>query len=127
MTGFIVRTIVTAIAVAIVAYVYPAIDYGGEIVNLVVVAVILGVLNAFVKPILGLLSLPINLMTFGLFGFVINAVVLLAVAAIADAVGFTFVVGGFPPDLGVSAIVAAVIGSIAISIVSTIISLAVPD
>lgn len=127
MTGFIVRTIVTAIAVAIVAYVYPAIDYGGEIANLVVVAVILGVLNAFVKPILGLLSLPINMMTFGLFGFVINAVVLLAVAAIADAVGFTFVVGGFPPDLGVSAIVAAVVGSIAISIVSTIISLAVPD
>ena len=127
MTGFIVRTIVTAIAVAIVAYVYPAIDYGGEILNLVVVAVILGVLNAFVKPILGLLSLPINLMTFGLFGFVINAVVLLAVAAIADAVGFTFVVGGFPPDLGVSAIVAAVVGSIAISIVSTVISMTVPD
>ena len=127
MTGFIVRTIVTAIAVAIVAYVYPAIDYGGELVNLAVVAVILGLVNGFVKPIVGALSLPFNLMTFGLFGFVINAVLLLAVAAVTDALGFTFVVGGFPPDLGIPAIVAAVIGSIAISIVSTVVSMAVPD
>jgi putative membrane protein len=127
MTGFIVRTIVTAIAVAIVAYVYPAIDYGNELVNLAVVAVILGLVNGFVKPIIGLLSLPLNLMTFGLFGFVINAVLLLAVAAVTDALGFTFVVGGFPPDLGISAIVAAVIGSIAISIVSAVVSMVVPD
>jgi putative membrane protein len=127
MTGFIVRTIVTAVAVAIVAYVYPAIDYGNELLNLAVVAVVLGLVNAFVKPIVGMLSLPLNLMTFGLFGFVINAVLLLAVAAVTDALGFTFIVGGFPPDLGISAIVAAAIGSIAISIVSAVISMVVPD
>jgi putative membrane protein len=127
MTGFIVRTIVTAVAVAIVAYVYPAIDYGNELLNLAVVAVVLGLVNAFVKPIVGMLSLPLNLMTFGLFGFVINAVLLLAVAAVTEALGFRFIVGGFPPDLGISAIVAAAIGSIAISIVSAVISMVVPD
>ena len=127
MVGFIIRTIVIAIAVAVVAFFYPAIDYGDNLTTLAVVAVIMGVLNAFVKPVLSALSLPLNLATFGLFGLVLNAVLLLVVALIADAFGFSFVIGGFPPDFSLSALISAFIGAIAISIVSAIIGLVVPD
>ena len=125
--GFVIRTVAIAIAVAVVAFVYPSIDYGDDYVTLAVVAIILGLLNAFARPILTLLSLPINLMTFGLFGIVINAVLLLAVAWLTDLFGFTFTVGGFPPDLSVSAFVAAIVGAIGISIVGTIVGMVVPD
>lgn len=127
MSGFLIRTIATAITVAIVAYLYPAIDYGGSIPTLIVVAIIAGLINAFVKPIIGAFALPITMMTYGLFGFVINAVALLAIAFVADLVGFTFTVGGFPPDFGLSAIVAALIGSIAISIVGTLVGMVIRD
>jgi putative membrane protein len=132
--GFVVRTIVIAIAVAVVAYFYPSISYGEDITTLIAVAVVLGLLNAFVKPILKIFTLPLNMMTFGLFGVVINAVLLLAVAALGDLLGgqiagleFEFVVGGFPPEFGLDAIIAAVVGAIGISIVGTIVGMVVPD
>jgi putative membrane protein len=127
MIGFVIRTIVIAIGVAVVAYVYPQISFGDDLTTLAVVAIILGVLNSFVRPLLGILSLPLNIMTFGLFGIVINAALLLAVAFIANVVGFDFIVGGYPPDFGIDAIVAAVVGAIGISIVGTIAGLVVPD
>ncbi len=127
MIGFIIRTIVIAIGVAAVAYVYPAISYGDDLQTLGVVAVILGLLNAFVKPVLKIFALPLNMMTLGLFGVVINAALLIAVAFIADVVGFSFVVGGFPPEFSLSTVIAAVVGAIGISIVATIVGMVVPD
>jgi putative membrane protein len=127
MIGFIIRTIVIAIGVAAVAYVYPAISYGDDPTTLAVVALILGLLNAFVKPIIKIFSLPLTIMTLGLFGIVINAGLLIVVAFIADIAGFDFVVGGFPPDFGISTVVAAVVGAIGISIVGTIVGMVVPD
>jgi len=125
--GFIIRTIVIALGVAAVAYVYPAISYGDDLATLAVVAIGLGLLNAFVRPILKVLALPLTLMTFGLFGVIVNAALLLAVAFAADKLGFDFVVGGFPPDFSVSTVVAAVVGAIGISIVGTIVGLVVRD
>jgi putative membrane protein len=127
MIGFIIRTIVIAIGVAAVAYFYPSISYDDDLATLAVVAVILGLLNAFVKPILKIFALPLNMMTLGLFGVVINAVLLIAVAFIADLAGFGFVVGGFPPEFSFSTVVAAVVGAIGISIVATIVGMVVPD
>ena len=127
MIGFIIRTIVIAIGVAIVAYIYPQITYGDDPTTLAVVAVTLGLLNAFVKPLLRIFAFPLNLMTMGLFGIVINAALLLAVAFIADLVGFNFVVGGFPPDFTLDSIVAAAVGAIGISIVATAVGMVVPD
>ena len=127
MIGFIIRTIVIAIGVAIVAYIYPQITYGDDPTTLAVVAVTLGLLNAFVKPLLRIFAFPLNLMTMGLFGIVINAALLLAVAFIADLVGFNFVVGGFPPDFSLDSIVAAAVGAIGISIVATAVGMVVPD
>lgn len=127
MIGFIIRTVVIAIGVAAVAYIYPSISYGDDLQTLAVVAGILGLLNAFIKPLLKVLALPLTMMTLGLSGILINAALLIAVAFIADVVGFSFVVGGFPPEFGLSTIIAAVVGAIGISIVATIVGMVVPD
>ena len=76
----------------------PQIDYGDSIPGLIVVALIAGVVNGLIKPIIKLFSLPLTLMTFGLFGLVINAGLLLLIAWLSSLVGITFTVGGFPPD-----------------------------
>ncbi len=127
MTGFLIRTAATAITFAVVAFLLPQISYGDSIPTLIVVAIIAGLVNAYVKPIIGAFSLPLTMMTFGTFGIIVNAALLLAIAFVADLAGFEFTVGGFPPDFGLSTIVAAVIGSIAISIVGTIVGMVVRD
>jgi putative membrane protein len=127
MRGFIVGTIATAITFAIVAWLLPQIDYGDQIPGLIVVALIAGVVNGLIKPIIKVFSLPLTMMTFGLFGLVINAGLLLLIAWLSDLVGITFTVGGFPPNFSFDTIVAALIGGIAISIVGAIVNMALPD
>jgi putative membrane protein len=121
--GILLRAAVTAIAIAVAAFFVPgihwgAVDYGlgdpGRYLSLLFTAIVLGILNAFVKPILVLISLPLTCATLGLFMFVINAVMLLLVAAIPQ-LGFS--VDGFLP---------ALIGSIVISLVSAVLSKVVP-
>lgn len=81
--------LLSGIAVFITAYLLPGVDVD-SFVTALIVAVVLGVLNAFLKPILLLLTLPINLLTLGLFTFVINvALVLLATVVVPG-----FVVSG---------------------------------
>ena len=127
MRGFLIGTAATAITFAVVAYFLPQIDYGDDLVSLVVLALIAGVVNGFIKPIIKLFSLPLTVMTLGLFGLVINAGMLLLIAWIADLVGVTFSVGGFPPKFGLDAIGAAFIGGIAITIVGSIVARVVHD
>ena len=100
MRGFLIGTAATAITFAIVAYFLPQIDYGDNLPGLIILAVIAGVVNGFIKPIIKLFSLPLTLATLGLFGLVINAGLLLLIAWIASLVGVTFTVGGYPPDFG---------------------------
>jgi putative membrane protein len=125
--SFIIGTIATAITFAVVAYVLPQIDYGDNLANLLILAVIAGLINGLIKPIVKLFSLPLTVMTLGLFGVVINAGMLLLLAWVSDLVGIDFSVGGFPPDFGLAAITAAIIGAIAISIVSAIVGLVIHD
>jgi putative membrane protein len=68
-------------AVAITAYILPGVTVSGFLAALVT-ALILGVVNMLVRPVLLLVTLPINLLTLGLFTFVVNAVCVLLVAAI---------------------------------------------
>lgn len=125
--GFLIRTAATAITFAVVAYLLPAISYGGEITTLIVVSVIAGLLNAFVKPILKIFTLPLTMATLGLFGVVINAVILLLLAFVTDFLDVEFIVGGFPPDFSLSAITTALIGGVLVSIVGAIVGMVVHD
>jgi putative membrane protein len=134
LRGFVVGTIITAIAFFILTQVLPEytgfdlVKYDGELVGIVVIALIFGVVNGLIGPIVRALALPISFMTMGLIGFVINAGLLLVTAAISDALGFDLVVGDFPPNLlTADTLVAAIVGALVLSLVSTAVRLVVPD
>ena len=108
--GFLIRLIVNAVALICVAYVVPGIHVSG-LGGALIAALILGIVNAILRPILVVLSLPLELVTLGLFTLVINALLFWLVGALH--VGLT--VDGFWP---------AFLGAIVMAIVSWILSFA---
>lgn len=98
--------LVTALALLITAYLIPGIEVTG-VYPAIIAALILGILNVVVKPILVILTLPITIVTLGLFMFVINAGLFMFAASFIE--GFT--VDGF---------LIAVLGSLIVSIISAI-------
>jgi putative membrane protein len=100
----ILNILITAVALLLVAELIPGIEVSNFYVA-VIAALILGLLNLVVKPLLVILTLPITILTLGLFLFVINALLFLFAASFID--GFT--VTGFIP---------ALIGSLLVSLVS---------
>jgi putative membrane protein len=113
---------VNTVAVAVAIIVLPQIEFAGDAWRLVLLGLILGVINAFLAPVLKAVAFPINLLTLGLFTFVVNTGLLLLAAWIAGELDVPFSVGGFPPDLAADALVAAFLGSLIISAVSTLLS-----
>ena len=89
--NFIINLLVSALVVFVLANVMPGVSIDGY-VSAIIVAVVIGLLNAIVRPILAILSLPINILTLGLFSFVITAVIILLASAI---MGNSFHVDGF--------------------------------
>lgn len=85
-----INWVLSAMAIFTAAYVLPGVEVD-DFVTALVVAVILGVINAIVKPVILILTLPINVITLGLFTFVINALLILLVGFIVPG----FVVNGF--------------------------------
>ena len=134
MRGFVVGTIVTAIAFYVLTKVLPTytgfdmVSYEGDLIGIVVLALIFGVVNGLIGPLVRALALPISFMTMGLVGFLINAGLLLLTAGIAQALNFDLTVGDFPPDLlTADTIVAAIVGALVLSIVSTAVRMVTPD
>lgn len=130
MRGFIVGTIVTAIAFFVLTKFLPQyVSYeNGEPIGLLVLAAIFGVVNGLIGPIVRTLALPLTFMTMGLVGFAINAGLLLLTAVIAQAFKFDLKIGDFPPTLlSIDTIVAAVVGAVVLSLVSTAVRLVVRD
>jgi putative membrane protein len=125
MIGFAVETIGTAVALWVTSLVYSDISFGKhpEIWAVVVVAIVVGLANALVKPVLKILTLPVSLVTLGLSGLVVNGVVLLGVAFIAEKLKITFTIGHFPHTIDTTTIAAAVIGAVVLSVVSLLIGL----
>jgi putative membrane protein len=131
--GFIVGTVATAIAFWIVAVVFPEylgldfLVYEGEIPGLIILALIFGVINGLIGPIVRLIALPISFMTLGLFGFVINGILLIVVAWIAQNLDLTFTVGDYPPDFNATTIVAAIVGAVVLGLVNSLAHTVVKD
>ena len=98
------RLLVSVLAILLAAYVVPGIEVEGFLAALIV-AVILGVINVTLRPLLLLLTFPVNFLTFGLFTFVINALLLWMVASFVE---------GFE----ITSFVAALLGSLLISVVT---------
>jgi len=125
MVDFIFRTAITAVALWVAVVVLPQIEFdiAGNWWQLVVIAIVFGLINSLVKPIVKLLALPIRLATLGLISFVINAGMLLLLAWVAGLFDLSFKIGGFPPNLDLDALIGALLGSIIISVVSTVLGL----
>ena len=106
--GLIVRLVINAIALLFVEYVIPGVHVSG-IGAALIAALILGIVNALLKPILILLSLPLEILTLGLFTLVINAALFYLVAKLGI-------------GLSVDNFGAAFIGALVLSIVSFVLS-----
>lgn len=78
---FLIHWLMTTIAVLIAAYVLPGVNVKGFVTALVT-ALVLGLINTFIRPILLILTLPINILTLGLFTFVINALLIMLTSAV---------------------------------------------
>jgi putative membrane protein len=129
MKGFAIGVAATAIALVLLAFLLPSVDYGGDIVGLILLAIVFGVVNGLIKPIVKLFSLPITVMTLGLFSVVINAGLLLFGTWIAyELFGIAFTIGGFPTNgLSIEVLVNALIAALVLSIISTVVGLVVHD
>ena len=129
MRSFVVSTVVTAVALAVTVLLLPSLSIDGDnqVLALIVIAVVFGIVNALIRPIVKLLSLPINLMTLGLFTFVINGVMLLLTAAISSNFGATLKIDTFPPDFSLGALWLAIVAAIVLTIVRAVVDLVVPD
>jgi len=111
--SFIVRLIINMVAILIIAYLLPKVIRVDGFIPALIAAFLLGIVNAILRPILVFLTLPLTLLTLGLFLLVINGLMLWLVAALVRG----FYVNGFW---------GAVLGSILISIVSWILSKLLP-
>jgi putative membrane protein len=117
---FIIRWFITAIAVAVAAWITPGITLEGNgVVAVIITALILGLVNALIRPILKLFSCGLIVVTLGLFTLVINAICLWLASWIS--------VDLFHIGFNVNSWWAALIGSIIISIVSFLLSFLLPD
>lgn len=74
--GILINWVISALAILVTAYILPGVHLSGFTTALVV-AIVLGIINAVIKPILIILTLPINILTLGLFTLVINAVIII--------------------------------------------------
>jgi putative membrane protein len=102
---FIVKLLVNAAALWLTTRLYSGVYFErGDLIQILLAALVLGVVNALIRPVLLLLSLPINVLTLGLFTLVVNALVLLLVAALTS--------------LGVAGFGAALIGALILTVVS---------
>ena len=81
MGGFLLRWLVVAIALGVTAYVLPGVHVG-SFGSLVVAALVLGLINAVVKPVLVILTLPLTILTLGIFYLILNALLFWLASAI---------------------------------------------
>ncbi len=123
MKNFVVKTIANSAALAVAIWLVDDITLTGnstprKVLTLILVALVFGLVNFLVKPIVKLLSLPLFILTLGLITLVINALMLLLTSWLADKLDLSFHVEGFWT---------AVVGGLIISIVSWAMHMVLPD
>jgi putative membrane protein len=115
---FLLRILINAAALWLATRIVPGVEHTGPALSLLLVALVFGVINAIVRPLLKLLTCPLILLTFGLFTFVINALMLWLTSAVSGALGLGFHVAGF---------IAAFLGALVVTVVNLILSVILPD
>jgi putative membrane protein len=115
---FLIRTLVNAAALWVATRIVPGVNYSGDWLPFLGVAVVFGVVNAFIGPVAKILTFPLILVTLGIFALVVNGLMLWLTSTISEGLGLGFRVHGFW---------AAFFGALVVSIVSTILSMLVAD
>jgi putative membrane protein len=119
LINFALQTVINAVALWVAAWAIPGITFGGGttgqvVKTVVIVALIFGIVNVFIKPLLNLISLPLIILTLGLFVFIVNAFMLELTSWLAGKFDLAFHVEHFFWD--------AVFGALIITFVSMILS-----
>lgn len=109
--NLLIRLVINAIALWVASYLVPDIMLTTDIGGILIVAIIFGLINALIKPIVDFFTCPFYVITLGLFTFIVNALLLLLTSAVS---GGRLVVDSFWP---------ALLGGIVISVVSTLLSI----
>ena len=118
MTKFIIRWLINAAGLYAAVWIIPGIDYFGGWVGIFVLALIFGLLNALVRPLLKFLTCPLIILTLGLFTLVINTLMLMLTSAVGQSFGLGLTVDGFW---------SALLGSLVMSVVSIVMSVIFRD
>ncbi|MCX4686706.1 phage holin family protein [Kitasatospora purpeofusca] len=123
MKGFVIKTLINAAAIWVAAWIVPAItltgdDWKHKTLTVVAVALVFGVVNWLIKPVVKLFSLPLFILTLGLFTFVVNALMLWLTSWASDKLDLDFHVDGFW---------SALFGALIVSLVSWGLSLALDE
>lgn len=118
MTKFIIRWVINAVALFAAVWIVPGIDYLGDWVGILWLALIIGLLNSLVRPLLKFLTCPLIILTLGLFTLVINTGMLLLTRTIGQSLGI---------GLSVDSFWSALLGSLVMSIVSIVMSVIFRD
>lgn len=105
MTGFLLTTLVTALSLLIVDTLFSSVSIS-SFPTAIIAAIVLGLINSSIRPVLSLLSLPINLLTLGLFSFVVNGICF-------------WLAGVLVPGFSVNGIAAIILGPVILSLGTT--------
>ncbi|MER7461767.1 phage holin family protein [Streptomyces sp. NPDC097981] len=124
MTNFVVKTLANAAALAVAIWLLAGItlddqsSLGRRTLTLILVALVFGLVNIIVKPLVKFFSLPLFILTLGLFTLVVNALMLMLTSWLAEQLDLSFHVDGFWT---------ALVGGLIISVVSWAVNMALPD
>jgi len=120
----VIRVVVNAIALIAAINLVPGVRFTGDWWKLIALAAIFGVINAYLRPIVKLLSLPLTFLVFGLVGLIINTAMVLVTALISDSLKLGFTLAGWPPGrIDLDVIIAALLTAIVVSIVSALLAI----
>ena len=115
---FLIRLLVNAAALWVATRLVPGVSFDGGALPFLGVALVFGVVNAFIRPLLKILTFPLILVTLGLFALVVNGLMLWLTSSLSASLGLGFHVSGFW---------AAFWGAIVVSLTSLVLSLLIRD
>jgi putative membrane protein len=115
---FVIRLLVNAAALWVATRIVTGVTYSGALLPFLGVALVFGIVNAFIRPLLKFVTFPLIIVTFGIFALVVNSLMLWLTSSLSDTLGLGFHVRGFG---------AAFWGALVVSIVSMLLGLFIRD
>jgi len=115
---FVIRLLVNAAALWVATRIVTGVTYSGALLPFLGVALVFGIVNAFIRPLLKFVTFPLIIVTFGIFALVVNGLMLWLTSSLSDTLGLGFHVRGFG---------AAFWGALVVSIVSMLLGLFIRD